>query len=281
VNCGPVPERLKGSCGFLKPFKKRKGVDLQDNGPKFSQITSHRRACDSESTLNHILRVDHLTFGNLDSAVPRPHMQPSLMLLGEQSKIMLCVRKASLLKFISFCRDRLRLTEIVKYLPELAPMLNLFGKHSHLEWAYEMFKHNQSCTTPAGVCCFAQKKMKPFRYISLDLFLLREHPEKLAEVLDSWAIFAARVAPLIRINTDAHSWKLNRKIVIHRRHWLLLSKRVMNLVLAIGLLSGVADHLDSRSPGHNMLKASASRAARMYGGFVQGKRFLSCLPNLT
>ena len=193
-------------------------------------------------------------------------------IVGEECKILSGIRKASVLNFISFCRGRLSRTAIVTFLPELAPMLNFFGKQSILEWTVEMSKYNQTCNSKleGGV---GSPKIK-HRFYSLDLFLLQVHPDKLAEVLESWVIFAERVAPLIRSDTDGRSWKLNRKLIIYRRHWFLLSRRIMNVVTTIGLLSGVdfRNQLHIRSPKRDMLSTAADRVARMYSGFALGGR---------
>jgi hypothetical protein len=184
--------------------------------------------------------------------------------------------KATLVNFILFCRGRLRISAIVKYLPEqpaeLASILKFSGKYSIPEWAAEMSMYNQTCMAPDKIGLTLRSKRNQLRYYSGDRFLIQIHPEKLAEVLDSWEIFAGRVAPLILINIDARSWRLNRKLIIYRRHWFLLSKRVRNVVMTISQLSQAdfRNQLHSRSHGHEMLRVSACRAACLYGGF--GKR---------
>ncbi len=142
--------------------------------------------------------------------------------------------------------------------------MKLFGRNSFSEWMCEMSRYNQTCAPIAEM-------VPPIRYVSLDLFLVQIHPDKIAEVFDSWVNFAERVVPLIYTYKDARIWKLNRKLVIHRRHWLLLSKRVMRVVVkTIGLLSGgdFQNPCTGWSSRHDRLNAAAGRAALVYGGFA-------------
>ena len=178
--------------------------------------------------------------------------------VGEECKLLSGIRRASLLKYVSFCRSRLRVTAIVRYLPELVPILKFFGKHSFPAWAYKMSMYNQAYTPAAG------------KYVSLDLFLLQIHPEKIAKAFDSWVVFAKRVVPLILVSPEARSWKLNPKLIIHRRHWSLLSNRVLRLVKTIRLLSG--DEFRNHLFWDDTVRAAARRAAYIYGGFAQGER---------
>jgi hypothetical protein len=130
-----------------------------------------------------------------------------------------------------------------------------------------MSTYNQ--TSASGVGLIFLPNVQALQYFSLDSFLLQAHRDKLAMVLDSWVIFAKRVLPLIRINVFARTWKINRKLVIHRRHWFRLSKRVMNVVATIGHMSGAdfQNQLHSRYAGHDPLRIAAGRAALIYGGF--------------
>ena len=202
------------------------------------------------------------------------------MIVDEESIILPGIHKASVFSLVSFCRSRLSLTAIAKYLPELAPTKNFFGKHSLSKWSLEMSLYNQICKTTSGMGMITKEGEQHLLYDSLDLFLLQVHPDKLAQVFDSWVSFAERMVPLIRARSDARSWKLNRKIIIYRRHWLLLSKRVMNVVTTIGRLTGVdfRNQVCCCSAGHDILITSAGRAALMYGGFLLGKR---CRPGMT
>jgi hypothetical protein len=204
-------------------------------------------------------------------------------MVDAEHEIVRSLRKASVLKFISFCRGRLSFAAILKYLPELAPVQNFLEKHSISEWAVKMSAYDQTYTTAPEGGLQLIKNEQNLHYRSLDVFLLQVYPDKLAEAIDSWAIFAERLLPLIRADPDARSWKINRKIIIHRRHWLLLSKRIMAVVTTISfkLLTGPVARVDfreqlhSRSPGRDMLISAALRVARMYGIFALGKRCCS------
>jgi hypothetical protein len=51
-----------------------------------------------------------------------------------------------------------------------------------------------------------------------DLFMIQMYADEISEVLESWIAFAGRVVPLIQSDSNATSWKLSPKLLIHR--WL-------------------------------------------------------------
>ncbi len=101
------------------------------------------------------------------------------------------------------------------------------------------------------------KTQPALKYGAIDLFLLQMHADEISSVLDSWVTFAERILPHIRRNKDLENWNLNRELIIHRRHWLMLSKRVMDVARMLG--SHYRDN-HSKWPGHdNSSTASGTR----------------------
>jgi hypothetical protein len=195
---------------------------------------------------------------------PSDMSQPCLS--EQECKLCTSIRRASLLHFISFTKRRLRIDAITKQLPELNPSLRYFGKHSLVEWSREMSAHNLTCARAVRMGLCPLNKDPKLEYESLDLFLLQMHADKVADVLESWIAFAERVVPLIQSHSDAASWRLSQKLLIHRYHWFMLSKRVIDVVKTIRFLADHETH--SRWPGQDRLRSAARQAARAYGYFA-------------
>jgi hypothetical protein len=182
------------------------------------------------------------------------------------------IRKASLLKHVSYCWRRLSIAAATECLPETIPIVKHFGFHSLQQWEKEMefYNHNllRGITMGIGNIIPADK----FITSSLDAFLLRMHADKLADVLCSFVTFAERVEEKIQADKGAHDWTLNDHMLIHRRHWWALSCRVMNLIklLYYKAVQMRTKNDDCRSflpsyPDHPRLWDAARRAALIYG----------------
>ena len=160
-------------------------------------------------------------------------------------------------------------------------MLRFFGKHSQSEWSLEMYAHNLTYEKAMRMGLFPLRHDPNLRFVSLDLFLLQMHADKISEVLESWIAFAQRVLPLIQGDNDAASWRLSRKLLIHRSHWFVLSKRIMNVVNTIRLLAEDGHHhLHSRWPGQDRLFASAQCVAHTYCRFASSNEQCQSLAQL-
>ena len=128
--------------------------------------------------------------------------------------------------------------------------------------------HNQILKRGGGLSLCQTVKVQNLMYFSLDTFMLQMHSEQIAEVLRSLSAFADRVRLLIRWNPTAEAWWLHQDVLIHRRHWLALSNRVLNLVRLLGF-----HELDATPPPlhpwpyYDELRAAACDAARIFGPF--------------
>ena len=141
-----------------------------------------------------------------------------------------------------------------------------------------MSAHNFTYTRAVRMGLSPLSKDPKLGFASLDLFLLRMHADKISDVLESWLAFAERVVPLIQSNSDAASWRLSQKLLIHRCHWFMLSKRVVRVVDTIGSLAD--EDMHSRWPGQDRLRAAARQAARVYGGFASSSEQCRSPPRL-
>jgi hypothetical protein len=187
------------------------------------------------------------------------------MPLNAECKIFRSIQRTSLQHFISFSKRRLKTTVLVKYLPELACLLKNFGKQKDSEWERNMYLHNEVCVRAVRMKLHPLKTIPKLVYSSVDLFLFQMHADKISDALDSLVTFAGRVVPLIQRDRDAESWRLNRKLLIHRHHWLLLSQRVMRI---LNLIRTLDDDAQSQWPGQARLRAAALQASRIFGTFA-------------
>jgi hypothetical protein len=204
------------------------------------------------------------TESNISST--RPHQ-------SEPDLIFQYIRKASVLRHLSYCRSRLRIAAAAECLPEIVPIVTHFGFHSLQQWKKEMALHNQILQRGRGMDIGISNTIpaKKFMTSSLDAFLLRMHADKLADVLCSFVTFAKRVEEKIQTDKCAHEWTLNDHILIHRRHWRSLSCSVMNLVklLCFKTVQMRTRNEDCSSilpsyPDHQKLWDAARRAALIY-----------------
>jgi hypothetical protein len=179
------------------------------------------------------------------------------------------IRKASILKLISYATGRLPIADTVQFLPEIMPLFMYIKKDSLKEWNLEMEMHNQILRRggPMG----HKINSKNFEFCSLDQFMLQMHASRLAEVFDAFTAFAARVIPLIQKNPEAQSWWLNEHLLIQRHHWTALACRVMTLLKACGFEDGEFQPRSTvsvdRWPNLETLHESALHASRIFGVF--------------
>jgi hypothetical protein len=72
-------------------------------------------------------------------------------------------------------------------------------------------------------------------HCSLDLFMVQMHSQQVAEALDSLSTFGERILSIMKGQPDSRRWWLSPDLLIGRRQWLRLSRRVMNLVHLLGI----------------------------------------------
>ncbi len=102
---------------------------------------------------------------------------------------------------------------------------------------------------------------------TLDGYMLERHADKIASVLESFTVFANRITPLIQKDPNAPGWWLNSQVLVQRRHWHFLTRRISCVVrvsIILDRLEKYNQRMRSRFPGEDRLREAARAAARAY-----------------
>jgi hypothetical protein len=148
------------------------------------------------------------------------------------------------------------------------PLFMFIKKDSFKAWELDMNLHNQILRRGGP---FETINSKIFECSSLDQYMLQMHASRLAQVIDAYTAFAARVLPWIQKNPEAQSWWVNEHLLVQRHHWTIFSCRVMTLLKASGFENGAFQPTSTQSadrwPNLDQLHESARRASRIFGAF--------------
>ena len=158
----------------------------------------------------------------------------------DTERIWKSVRKASLLKCISYSFGRLSRKQIAKTVPEISRFFKAFGPGSLQDWNDEMQHHNALLRREASI------GVARLMHCSLDMYMLHVRSDAVAEVLECLLAFGRRMIPLIRRHPESEDWPLSAEISVQRRHWYKLSLQVMNLVHLLGIQQ--VDHAGKSQP---------------------------------
>ena len=179
------------------------------------------------------------------------------------------VRKAALLKYISYSQGRLPRKQIKKTLPEIIRSLKTFGRGSLQWWNDEMLHHNALLRRGASMGLCRRISVARLMHCSLDMYMLHVRSDAVAEVLGCYLTFGSRMIPLIRRNPDSDDWSLSADMSVQRRHWYKLSLQMMNLVQLLGFGQVGKD---------SKLFAAMNGLKEVFGGFAEAD---SSKPSLT
>jgi hypothetical protein len=176
-----------------------------------------------------------------------------------------CIRRASLIRHISFTKMRLKISDVAKLLPEILAGSKHFQKRFLPRYEKEMSEHNSLLAR--GMSQGLSRLIPAHKLIcpSLDSYLLRMHSEKLSDVLESLTAFAKRISPIILDDTDANRILINKHLLIHQRHLHSLGRHVLRLVRQICALEHeINKDTAELCPTQRRLQAAASQAALVY-----------------
>ena len=193
---------------------------------------------------------------------------------AERSTIVKCIRRASIFKIISYATRRMPITELVSYIPEIAPLLPFIRKDSLCNWQSEMEHHNEVLRRGRSMALDPKINTRKYEFASLDSYILRMHSSKLVEVLDAFTSFAERLIPLIRKGRESPSWWLNEHLIVQRHHWQTVASHVLTLLNVLGF-----DEMHPKSsstcwPDRETLERAASRTFRVYSAFGDGHEMM-------
>jgi hypothetical protein len=121
-------------------------------------------------------------------------------------------------------------------------------------------------------------------HCSLDLFMLQMHSQEVAEALNSLSTFGEQVLPIIKRNPDSDDWWLSPDMLIDRRCWRNLSRRVMNLVHLLEIdhhedanverlpIAAILNPVSDPEPDFPKLLGAVRRAREVFGDFAEPDR---------
>jgi hypothetical protein len=147
------------------------------------------------------------------------------------------IHSTSLIRFISFARNRLTRAAIASLLPEIFPEIDPFDEDNLRIWNQDMIAHNAALDRGQLVSIERKHQLAKPYFISLDDYVRQMHPDKILIILEQLVKFGERVVPLVREDETARAWFLNEHLLIQAHHWKTLASRVMNLVKQLGLLA--------------------------------------------
>jgi hypothetical protein len=189
------------------------------------------------------------------------------------------MRKASLLRFISFIKQRLPKRVLARKFPEIMRVFKIFGPKSLQAWSDNMLHHNTQLRRGALMRLCRTFNTARLMHCSLDMYMLQMHSDEIAEALDCFSSFGGRVIPLITNSPDSEVWWLSTDVSIQRHHWFELCRRVMNIVHLLGLdmnvLEDFQDTSDMRKhhlnpwPGQTKMFESAKAAQEIFGAYAE------------
>ena len=183
----------------------------------------------------------------------------------EAGDIFQCIRKVSLIRHISYTKMRLTNSDVAKELPEVLAESNHFQKRFLSHYGDEWSAHNSLLLRGMGQGLSRLIPAHKLMCSSLDSFLLRLHSDKISDLLESLTAFAERVSLILLDNSDDRRIVLNSHLLMHRRHWRSLSRRVLHLVRQICICE---DELRKGTPelwpNWRRLQSAASQAALVY-----------------
>ena len=176
-----------------------------------------------------------------------------------------CIRTASLIKHISYSKTRLTKSDVAKDLPEILAVTKHFQKKFLPRFVEEMSAHNRLLIRGMGQGLSRLIPADKLMCRSLDSYMLRLHSDKISDVLESLTAFAERVSRIILDSKDDRRIVLSNHMLIHRRHWLSLGRRVLQLIRQICLRE---DELRKNTPElwphWRRLQSAARQAALVY-----------------
>jgi hypothetical protein len=173
-------------------------------------------------------------------------------------RIWCALRKASLQRFISFAKRRLPNRIIAKQLPEVTRLCKNFGPKSLQAWNDKLLHHNALLRRGASMRLCRTFNTARLMHCSLDMYMLQMHSDEIAGALGCFSTFGKRVQCQIKDSPDSKVWWLGSDMLIYRRHWLELCRRVMSIIQLIGL--DLMDEYSNPWPGQQELCASAKAA---------------------
>ncbi len=177
-----------------------------------------------------------------------------------------CGQRASILKHISFAGMAINKEEMVQVLPEILPVIKYFGPSSISQWRSSMELDRDIVGRSVRMGLLSRAAAENILAPTLDDYMLEMHSDKIVAVLESFTCFARRIVPLVRNDPDAPCWWINSEVLVQRKHWYFLSRRVTALVSTI-MQCLATDKIRKRSNSHAraILLTAAQEAERIYG----------------
>jgi hypothetical protein len=207
----------------------------------------------------------------------------------DTEQILSCIGKAELLRFVSYTKQRLPRRIIAKQLPEVIHVFKTFGPKSLKSWNDKLLHHNALLRRGALMRLCRTFNTAKLTHCSLDMYMLQMHSDEIAGALDCISTFGKRVQAQIADFPDSEVWTLSLDVVIQRRHWLELCRRVMNIIrlLDFNMNAGSKSQGSRQSeaclyswPAQKILHASLEAAHEIFGTYAEADRSQSSILDL-
>lgn len=153
-------------------------------------------------------------------------------------------------------------------MPEAIPFLKHFSAGAVAEWEKQLILNRQ--VLERGLKMKLLRRAPLSSFTTLDAFMLHLHSDILSDILEAYASFAKKVVPLILAEPDAQGWFFHKNLLVQRRDWRQLARRVLNLVKLLSVANHNDPSADSRPewPHRDRLRSALRRAESAYGAFA-------------
>jgi hypothetical protein len=190
--------------------------------------------------------------------------------VGDSSRIIHFMQKASLLDHITYGAELLSKEQTFCFIPEVERIDKLFNRNSSIQWRIAMDEHNKILARGNRLSPGPLKRVALTNFSSLDLFMIQMHSAALSDALVALTLFAERVIPQIYQNPNAVMWHITGPLFITRDRWYRLARQVMTVLDLLGFPGHYScpDSTPPLSPWPDFERLKKS-AARAYDAFLQ------------
>ena len=176
-------------------------------------------------------------------------------------KILMSFSPVSPLKYFSFLHQPLPVPIVLRVLPEVQELEQIFNSDSVQYWHAELLHHNSLAERGFRMGLCSARLLPDLRCTSLDEYMLRFRCLEMAKGLDLLYRFVSRILPKIAKSPSARVWLASGAVMMTRESWCVLCGKIVDLVKGLER-AGRRFRADER-PEYPVLISSAARVMEL------------------